>query len=246
MGGGAGEVRWNKDTESWEPVERSGRPAPPRPRGPGRRLVWGVLGGAVAAGVALALVLTLVLKDDGNGGRSSSTVGASQGGRSAFPSEDPPAEVSESPEAAVGYRPVDDPSGFSTVVPEDWTRSEKKGGAVVFYTSPDGSGDLLQIFQVTEKGYTPDRALDVAARDLSSREHGFEEISRGPVAAKASASELVYAYDNKETGERVKAVDRVFRVGDGRLYAIIVRGAPDDWAVTREILKNARSAFTPD
>ncbi|MGV9241484.1 hypothetical protein ACWDN9_35965, partial [Streptomyces nigra] len=151
--------------------------------------------------------------------------------------------ASESPDVPDGHRLVDDPSGFTTVVPEDWTRSERDGGAVVFYTSPD-ERRLLQIFEVVEPGLTPDGALGEAFKTLSEQP-GFTEISRGPVPGETDASELVYEYDSKDLGERVRAVDRVFRTDDGGLYAMVVRGATDDWPTTQEILQNARSAFTP-
>ncbi|WP_409470129.1 hypothetical protein [Streptomyces sp. HC307] len=303
-GGGAGEVRWNKDTQSWEPTGAGGHPAPPPPPA---RPAWppagggaaGAAGGApperppaepaggaappdwpqppsvlpgaprgrrgriVAGAVVAAVAITALASwlavdragDDGDdkaGRTPSSTAGLTRGGQVpppddssdvASPSEDPFTAASESPEVPAGYRPVDDPSGFSTVVPEDWTRSEQDGGAVVFYTSSDERG-LLQIFEVIEAGYTPDDALDIAVDSLSEQP-GFAEISRGPVPEETYASELVYEYDSEDIGERVRAVDRVFQTDDGRLYAMIVRGATDDWPETRETLENARSAFTP-
>ncbi|MGC9535351.1 hypothetical protein [Streptomyces sp. UG1] len=296
-GGGAGEVRWNKDTQSWEQVGTGGHSAPPPPPawpptapGPGGGApgdgepaggaaappTWpqppslppgdprGRRGRVIAAAVAAAVVVTALATwlvvhvagdDEGNkaGGVPSSTVGVSQDDETepspdassdtAVPSEDPLTAASESPEVPAGYRPVDDPSGFSTVLPEGWTRSSRDGGDVVFYTSPDKRG-LVQIFEVVEAGYTPDDALDVAVDSLSGQP-GFTEISRGSVPEETYASELVYEYDSKEIGERVRAVDRVFQTDDGRLYAMVVRGTTDDWARTQETLEIARAAFTP-
>ncbi|MFF6976816.1 hypothetical protein ACFZAV_03500 [Streptomyces sp. NPDC008343] len=59
------------------------------------------------------------------------------------------------------------------------------------------------------------------------------------------ASELVYEYDSKDLGERVKAVDRVFQSDDGRLYAMVVRGTTEDWPGTQETLETVRAACTP-
>ncbi|MFH9090763.1 hypothetical protein [Streptomyces sp. NPDC017673] len=297
--GGAGGVRWNKDTQSWEPAGAGGHPAPPPPPGrpfwppttggpadsgggaPGERPATEPAGGAaqpdlpwpssvppqaprgrqsriVAAAVVAAVAVTALAgwlavdmvgdDDHDKAGRTpSSTAGVSQDGQASSsgtsPSDDTYTTASESPKVPAGYRPVEDPSGFSTVVPEDWTRSEQNGGAVVFYTSPDKRG-LLQIFEVVEEGYTPDDALDAAVDGLS-KQPGFAQISRGPVSGETQASELVYEYNNKDLGERVKAVDRVFQADDGRLYAMVVRGAADDWTETQETLEDARSAFTP-
>ncbi|MEU6545508.1 hypothetical protein [Streptomyces sp. NPDC046859] len=211
---------------------------------------------AAVAVTALAVWLAVGgAGDDGDGkagGAASSTATASGDGRTpssdatsegAGPTDDTFSAASESPDVPVGHRLVEDPSGFTTVVPESWTRSERDGGAVVFYTSPDERG-LLQIFEVVEAGFTPDDALDVAVDGLSGQP-GFTEISRGPVPDETDASELVYEYDSKDLGERVRAVDRVFRTDDGHLYAMVVRGTTDEWPATQETLRNARSAFTP-
>ncbi|WP_369272967.1 hypothetical protein AB5J55_26115 [Streptomyces sp. R11] len=293
-GGGAGEVRWNKDTQSWERVGARGHSAPPpppdrpptaggpgewpagepvggasapapgsdwpqapvappgAPRGRRNRVIAGAVGAAVAVtSLATWLAVDQAGDDDKAGGASSST--ATSDGQAESPSdtwsdpaptsEDPFTAASESPEVPDGFRAVEDPSGFSAVVPEDWTRSEQKGGAVVFYTSPDELG-LLQIFEVVEPGYTPDDALDVAVDSLSGQP-GFTQISRGAVPDETYASELVYEYDSEELGERVKAVDRVFQTDDGRLYAMVVRGTTQDWSATQETLEKVRAAFTP-
>lgn len=294
-GGGSGEVRWNKDTQSWEPVGAGAHPVPPPPPGrpptagaPGEWPAGEPVGGplppapgpdwasppavppgaprgrrtrtiaaAVGAAVAVAALATWLVVDptgdDDKAGGASNSATTSPDGQAEPPttlssdpaptSEDPFTAASESPETPDGFRAVDDPSGFSTVVPEDWTRSEQKGGAVVFYTSPDELS-LLQIFEVVEPGYTPDDALDVAADSLSGQP-GFTQISRGAVPDETYASELVYEYDSKDLGERVRAVDRVFQTDDGRLFAMIVRGTTQDWPGTQETLEQVRAAFTP-
>ncbi|WP_217212240.1 hypothetical protein [Streptomyces sp. AC550_RSS872] len=304
-GGGTGEVRWNKDTQSWERVGAGGHPAPPpppakpvrpptaaglpagfgegtpgegpagepadgatppdwpqppslppeAPRGRRGRVVAAAVGAAVAVTALASWLAVDMAGDDGDTAdrAPASTAGVSRDDRSTPPpdtpsdaaptSEDPFTAASESPEVPAGYRPVEDPSGFSTVVPEDWTRSEQKDGAVVFYTSPDERA-LMQIFEVVEAGYTPDDALDVAVGSLSGQP-GFKEISRGTVPEETYASELVYEYDSEDLGERVRAVDRVFQTDDGRLYAMVVRGTTEDWPATRETLESARAAFTP-
>ncbi|MGW1612647.1 hypothetical protein ACWCQZ_25125 [Streptomyces sp. NPDC002285] len=297
-GGGAGEVRWNKDTQSWERVGAGGHSAPPpppkpptagapgewpewpagepvdgslppapgsdwpqapiappgAPRGRRNRVIAGAVGAAVAVtALATWLAVDRAGDDDKAGGASSSTAATSRDGQAEPPSdtwsdpaptsEDPFTAASGSPEVPDGFRAVEDTSGFSTVVPEDWTRSEQKGGAVVFYTSPDELG-LLQIFEVVEPGYTPDDALDIAVDSLSGQP-GFTQISRGAVPDETYASELVYEYDSEELGERVKAVDRVFQTDDGRLYAMVVRGTTQDWPGTQETLEQVRAAFTP-
>ncbi|WP_328424393.1 hypothetical protein [Streptomyces sp. NBC_00443] len=295
-GGGAGEVRWNKDTQSWERVGAGVHPAPPpppdraptagapgewpagepvggplppapgndwpqappvppgAPRGRRNRTIAAAVGAAVAVtALATWLAVDQAGDDDKAGGASSSTATTSRDGEAEPPtdissdpaptSEDPFTAASGSPEVPDGFRAVDDPSGFSTVVPEDWARSEQKGGAVVFYTSPDELS-LLQIFEVVEPGYTPDDALDIAVDSLAGQP-GFTQISRGAVPDETYASELVYEYDSKDLGERVKAVDRVFQTDDGRLYAMVVRGTTQDWPGTQETLEKVRAAFTP-
>ncbi|MCF3964255.1 hypothetical protein [Streptomyces fuscigenes] len=146
-----------------------------------------------------------------------------------------------------GIREVHDAKGFTTAVPEDWTRSEK--GASVYYTSPDGAS-LLQIFTVTEKSLTPEGAARAASEGLSE-EPGYDEISLGrvpggPENPAGDAAELVYSYDSAKTGGVRQGVERVFTAVDGAKYAVLVAAPQDQVPLQDTVLGAALSRFAPD
>ncbi|MFD8548311.1 hypothetical protein [Streptomyces sp. NPDC059649] len=152
-----------------------------------------------------------------------------------------------SPSASVpaGYRLVHDEKGFTIAVPDGWERSERKTG--VFYTAPDDRG-LVQIFEITEPDMAPRAALEEASKGLAGNP-GYEEISLtafdGP-APGTDAAQLVYAYDSKRLGTRVKVVDCAFTTDDGRQFAVLVLGTEADWPLQQETQRIALQAFAPE
>ncbi|MCB5911767.1 hypothetical protein [Streptomyces pinistramenti] len=157
--------------------------------------------------------------------------------------------VPSSPAASAvpeGFRLVHDTDkGFTTAVPEYWERSSRKDG--VFYTSKDGSG-LVQIFEIKEPDTSPRQALEEASKGLAGNP-GYEEIALGPLDGPApgtAAAQLVYAYDSKRLGKRVKVVDCAFTADDGRQFAVLVLAPEDAWPQQEDTQRVALEAFAPD
>ncbi|MGY5124765.1 hypothetical protein [Streptomyces nigrescens] len=143
-----------------------------------------------------------------------------------------------------GYRLVHDKKGFTLAVPGTWTRSERKTG--VFYTAPDDRG-LVQIFEITDPEITPREALRQASQGLSGNP-GYEEISLEPLGFPGpgiDANQLVYAYDSKRLGTRVKVVDCAFTAADGRQFAVLVLGPETDWPEQEYTQQIALRTFVP-
>ncbi|MFJ3954380.1 hypothetical protein ACIPXV_30820 [Streptomyces libani] len=143
-----------------------------------------------------------------------------------------------------GYRLAHDTKGFTLAVPGTWTRSERKTG--VFYTAPDDRG-LVQIFEITDPEITPREALRQASQGLSSNP-GYEEISLEPLGFPGpgiDANQLVYAYDSKRLGTRVKVVDCAFTAADGRQFAVLVLGPETDWPEQEYTQQIALRTFVP-
>lgn len=213
---------------------------------------------AVLAACTAALWFTLAEGDDrrptaqGSATSASAPATDASGGQGtgdeslAEPTGEGPAPTDEETAPATagpGYAAVDDPDGFTVVVPEEWTnRTEDDHG--VYYTSSDGTS-LLQIWQVT--GVTS--ALDAvhAASESRSASPGFQEISVEAVDSPdgSNAAELVYAYDHEATGTRRQVLDRVFTASDGRLYALLVAAPDTEWPLHEEIMDEAVAGFDP-
>ncbi|WP_327224953.1 hypothetical protein OG229_14675 [Streptomyces platensis] len=153
----------------------------------------------------------------------------------------PAPTLSELPD---GYRLAHDKKNFTLAVPGTWTRSERETG--VFYTAPDDRG-LVQIFEITDPEITPREALQQASQGLSANP-GYEEISLEPLGFPGpgiDANQLVYAYDSKRLGVRVKVVDCAFTATDGRQFAVLVLGAEDDWPEQEQTQEIALRTFVP-
>ncbi|MEE1730814.1 serine/arginine repetitive matrix protein 2 [Streptomyces sp. BE282] len=143
-----------------------------------------------------------------------------------------------------GFVTQDDEEGFRIAVPEEWgVRTRDTGG--VFY-KPFGSGELLQVFRVSEPGITALEAVRAASEDRSVSP-GFEEVRIGAVdnPLGGEAAELVYAYDSEDSGGRRQVAERVFTASDGRLYAVLVAAPDEQWPRHEEILSTAVTHFDP-
>ncbi len=231
----------------------------PEPPGPGagpqggrRRLVWGVLGGAAAAGVAVALVLTTVL-DGGagaNGGddRPSGTASAGESptggtepgpasgdptgpGPSSSGTASPSAGPSELPE---GYELYRDPEGFTVVLPMGWERDtvpSQHGFDVVNYRSPDGFR-RLQVYEVAEA--SPEESFELYLSDETPKPDGFQRVELVRLDGDVDGLRLEYLADSlrgePEVGSWHVQDVRFRSPEDGKVYAVAAYGAPTDGA----------------
>ncbi|TXC95768.1 hypothetical protein [Streptomyces sp. ISID311] len=207
----------------------------------------------LVAGAAVALIATVVGGGYllwGHGGhsadarpsaRAKASATATAASTGAPDSPTPAPTLSDLPD---GYRLAHDKKGFTLAVPGTWTRSERKTG--VFYTAPDDRG-LVQIFEITDPEITPREALQQASQGLSGNP-GYEEISLQPLGYPGpgiDANQLVYAYDSKRLGTRVKVVDCAFTATDGRQFAVLVLGAEEDWPDQERTQEIALRTFVP-
>ncbi|MGA5471323.1 serine/arginine repetitive matrix protein 2 [Streptomyces arboris] len=158
--------------------------------------------------------------------------------------ESPDTESPGTGDPPPGYVTQDDEEGFRIAVPEEWSERTKKTGGV-FY-EPFGSGELLQVFRVSEPGMTALDAVRAASEDRSVSP-GFEEVRIGAVdnPLAGEAAELVYAYDSEDSGGRRRVLERVFTASDGRLYAVLVAAPDEQWPRHEEILSTAVTHFDP-
>ncbi|MDX3376703.1 serine/arginine repetitive matrix protein 2 [Streptomyces sp. ME02-6991-2A] len=158
--------------------------------------------------------------------------------------ESPDTESPDAGDPPPGYVTQDDEEGFRIAVPEEWSERTKKTGGV-FY-EPFGSGELLQVFRVSEPGMTALDAVRAASEDRSVSP-GFEEVRIGAVdnPLGGEAAELVYAYDSEDSGGRRRVLERVFTASDGRLYAVLVAAPDEQWPRHEEILSTAVTHFDP-
>lgn len=261
QGVGAGGVwpptQW--PSETWPPVGPSAAPASAPGRGMSRRLVWSVLIGAAAVGVAVSLVLTLVVGagDDDDPAAEASTSPTSPAGEvsqqndpSASPTEDSASPTVSGPELPSGYEEYEDAEGFRIAIPEGWSRTtvdSRFGIAVVNYRSGD-SEQRLQVYQVSEE--SPDASFELYLSDATHKPAGFEQLSLQTLDdGEFTGSRLEYLADSIKGEPDVgtwHVYDERFVASDGNIYAIAAYGADADGREDElELLTTALDWFCP-
>lgn len=258
--GGGGDGAWPAapwPATTWPPA---GQPAAPAPAGGmSRRLVWSVLIGAAAVGVAVSLVLTQVVSGDD---KDEPSVAAS-GSESSPPAEvsqqsDPsPAATEETaspspsaPALPAGYEVYEDKEGFRIARPKGWTRATKAsqyGIPVVNYRSADGER-RLQVYQVAEE--SPAASFDLYLSDQTLKAAGFEEISLDTLDdGEFTGSRLEYLADSIKGEPDVgtwHVYDERFVAADGSIYAIAAYGPDSNGGGDElELLTTAVDHFCP-
>ncbi|MER5552865.1 hypothetical protein ABT001_14480 [Streptomyces sp. NPDC002793] len=146
-----------------------------------------------------------------------------------------------------GFVAEEDVEGFGVQVREDWQRREepRTEGTVVFYEADGGEG-FLQIYRISETGYTPYDALEETDR-LVGRTDGYERLRlEEPDTADASqAAELEYLVP-RDDGSVRRSLLRAFVAEDGVPWVVLVAGPEDEWDATyAESASVAASSFCP-
>ncbi len=241
---------------SWPPA---GQPAASAATGgPRRRLVWSVLIGAAAVGVAASLVLTFLV-DTGDDGKDNRTTVAGESTTPGTPEPtdltDAPTETTASPSASgpelpVGYESYEDDEGFRIARPEGWTRTtadSQFGIAVVNYRSPD-SAHRIQVYQVAEA--SPAESFELYLSDETAKAPGFTQLGLDTLDdGEFTGSRLEYLADSLSNEPDVgtwHVYDERFVASDGNIYAIAAYGPDADGRDDElELLTTALDWFCP-
>ncbi|MFF7545916.1 hypothetical protein ACFZCU_20140 [Streptomyces canus] len=227
------------------------------PTGTNRRLLWSVLGGVAAVGVAVTLMLTLAGggdEDDKAGDASPTPTGVvsqqsgPDGSPTPSPTEDTASPLASAPELPAGYELYEDEEGFRIARPAGWSRStvtSKYGIDVVNYRSADGER-RLQVYQVAEE--SPEASFKLYLSAETSKPDGFEKLDLQPVEEDGFTGErLEYRADSLSGEPDVgpwHVYDERFVAQDGLIYAIAAYGLEDDGSQDElELLTTALSGF---
>ncbi|MGW3109925.1 hypothetical protein [Streptomyces sp. NPDC001091] len=234
-------------TADWPPADPSEPPA----RGPSRRVLWSVIVGAAAAGVAVSLVLALVVGKDDSDDRG--PVARRTPSAPATSAQETSADPTPSPSPSgppAGYAVRDDSEGFRTAVPEGWTRASvpsEHGIAVVNFRSPDRER-RLQVYEVSEA--SPDASFELYLSPETAKPRGFEQLSlRNLDEGDFTGSRLEYLADTIRDEPEVgtwHVYDERFVASDGKIYALAAYGADADGRDDElELLTTALAWFCP-
>ncbi|MGW2208353.1 hypothetical protein [Streptomyces sp. NPDC001781] len=243
-------------TATWPPTAATAAspaadPAPPR-GGPSRRVLWSVLVGAAAAGIAVSLVLALVVRENGDDrsrrGQAHTSSAPVTRGPSPVSSSPAPSPSAATPPA--GYELHDDGEGFRVAVPEGWARAtvpSEYGMAVVNYRSPDRER-RLQVYEVSEA--SPQASFDLYLSDRTAKPRGFEKLALADLdEGDFTGSRLEYLADTIRGEPEVgtwHVYDERFVAADGRIYALAAYGPDADGRDDElELLTTALAWFCP-
>ncbi|WP_406159796.1 hypothetical protein [Streptomyces canus] len=252
-GGSAPSAEWSGT--SWSTAAQTA--VNPPPTGTNRRLVWSVLAGVAAVGVAVTLMVTLVGggdEDDKAGDASPTPTGvvSQQSGPyespTPSPTEDTASPLASAPELPAGYELYEDKEGFRIARPAGWSRTtvtSKYGMDVVNYRSADGER-RLQVYQVAEESPEASFALYLSAE--TTKPDGFEKLDLQPVEEDGFTGERLEYRADSLSGEpdvgRWHVYDERFVAQDGLIYAIAAYGLENDGGQDElELLTTALSGF---
>ncbi|MER7583010.1 hypothetical protein [Kitasatospora sp. NPDC097691] len=130
---------------------------------------------------------------------------------------------------------VQDPNGFTLLVPDGWQRVEKNNST--FYQTAD-EHSLIQVFAMGDKSpYEEAAGTESTLAGDPNTYPGYRRIRLERTAD--GAAELEYAYNNLKTGTARRAVDRVIVGPNGVAYAVIVAGPEGDWPTLIQGLREA-------
>ncbi|MGW4030153.1 protein kinase domain-containing protein [Streptomyces sp. NPDC004838] len=226
-------------------------PAAPGLRGRRRLLLAAIILPVVAAGGIWAGFSLLPHMFGGTGDDKSASPGASQTASSAprntpgnaSPTPGGPAapgnpDASRTPDGSgdvpAGWRRVQDPAGFSLLVPNGWERRVQ--GGQIDYT-PDGGLHQLRIGIDPEPDYDDpyEHALDLERQLQRLPDYQRLELERNGFRDKSKSVlwEFGWTERTKFPGAR-RGVDQLYFEDDGTEYALYMTGPAEGWAETRE------------
>ncbi|WP_250286389.1 hypothetical protein [Streptomyces atroolivaceus] len=244
---------WDAKGQLWQPA-----PAPdtgqPYAVERGLRIAAVALAVAVVGTVAFGGGRLLFRDDEVQGVEASAEAtpgGTVEGGTApGDPGSEEGASGSESPtaeEPPPGYVVEEDAEGFSVQVREGWQRREEQRdeGVVVYYETDGGEG-FLQVYRISEPGYTPYDALAETDR-LVGEVEGYQRLRLDDLAPAdgSQAAELEYLVP-RENGVVRQSLLRAFVAEDGVRWVILVAGPQDEWDGTyAEPASVAADSFCP-
>ncbi|MFD3436030.1 serine/threonine-protein kinase [Streptomyces sp. NPDC058685] len=190
-------------------------PAPKRRAGRLRRAVIVVVLSAVV-GVGAGLAAMKYAGDDGEGGTGTQNT--------------PDTSASVPP----GWHRVDDPEGFSLLVPKGWKR--QADGDQIDYT-PDNGRHRIRISSDDSPDFENPYMHMLSLEKTLARLPAYKRVKLAPNTFRDHTNSALWEFTWTERkshpGDR-RAIDQIYYEDDGSEYALYMSGPAEDWATTRE------------
>ncbi|MFH9135586.1 serine/threonine-protein kinase [Streptomyces sp. NPDC017524] len=198
-----------------------------------------VVAAAVLGGVAGLFAMKYGEEPDAPGGTSGGTAagGTPSPERTSTErtSSEPAASSKGAPEIPDGWHRVDDPAGFSLVVPVDWTRQEQDGQ--IDYT-PDGGAHRIRISVDPDPDFDhPYLHMENMEEQLSERLPGYQRIGMEKNTFRdrpGALWEFTWNETKDHPGPR-HGIDQMYYGGSGGPeYALYLTAPQEGWEASRE------------
>nr|WP_206324855.1 MULTISPECIES: serine/threonine-protein kinase [unclassified Streptomyces] len=205
----------------------------PRPSAPGGKGRWrtAVLTAVLAAAVAGGAVFAVMQYGGGGGGREPGPVAS--GGTTPGPTATDRNGIAAD-EVPDGWKRVDDPAGFSLIVPEGWKRQVEDHN--IDYTPDRGNHRLRISIDPSPDFETPYAHLLDLEKTLKKRmdyQRVWLNQSTYRDHVKSALWEFTWTEKQNFPGRR-HAIDRLYYADDGTEYAIYMTSPESSWDTTRE------------
>ncbi|TXL90266.1 serine/threonine protein kinase [Streptomyces sp. IB2014 016-6] len=166
--------------------------------------------------------------DGADDGADQDANGGSGSGDESDPSGTGPASVPD------GWKQVEDPAGFSVLVPEDWER--QVNGDQIDYTPDDGVHFLRIAVDTSPDFQDPYHHMKDMEKNVDGLP-GYQRISLGPNTFRGQTKAALWEFTWTETDEKEvyvgprRAIDQMFFSADGSTeYALYMSGPARDWS----------------
>lgn len=133
-----------------------------------------------------------------------------------------------------GWKRVDDPAGFSVLVPKDWER--QVNGDQIDYTPDDGVRFLRIAVDTSPDFQDPYHHMKDMEKNVDGLP-GYQRISLGPNTFRGQTKAALWEFTWTETDEKEvyvgprRAIDQMFFSADGSTeYALYLSGPAEDWS----------------
>ncbi|MEO3755101.1 protein kinase [Streptomyces sp. B6B3] len=153
--------------------------------------------------------------------------GDTGGAPGATPENDPDASIPDDPS---GFSQQIDPEArFSMSLPSEWERDDASPAGSGVYSAPGGGPASVGVDFDSTPGESALSALRLMEPSVSGDNNDYELVSVAPVEWRDYPAVADWEYEHTVDGERVRVLNRAFRVDDDHGYTISVSCPAEDW-----------------
>ncbi|MFF3453002.1 serine/threonine-protein kinase [Streptomyces sp. NPDC002730] len=191
-----------------------------------------------------AIVVVLAAVVGGGAGLAAMKYAAGKNGSESTGTQSTP-DTSPSASAPSGWHRVDDPEGFSLLVPKGWTR--QTDGDQIDYT-PDNGRHRIRISSDTSPDFENPYMHMLDMEKSVKRLPKYQKVKLRPNTFRGHTNSALWEFSWTEKtdfpGKR-RAIDQIYYEDDGTEYALYMSGPAEDWATTREQFDTMLGGWQP-